>query len=208
MSKRHQHTGFTLIEVMVSVFLLAVLSGFAYETLSYVTRARDGMIGVFERTRAIESTLHTLTVDFEQLSPRPVRDLLGAALEPALLADGTGNRIVTLTHGGWSNSLGLQRSTFQRVSYRLDGGTLIREFQPVLDATLGSMPVKRELLKDVVSIKIRYLDSSRVWRDQWPVLIASPGGVGAGAMTRPIGVQISLTLKDIGTIVRLIEVPG
>ncbi len=208
MSTRQQHAGFTLIEVMVSVFLLAVLSGFAYETLSYVTRARDGMIGVFERTRAIESTLHVLMVDFEQLNPRPVRDLLGATSEPALLADGTNDRIVTLTHGGWSNPLGLQRSTFQRVTYRLDSGTLIREFQPVLDATLGSVPVKRELLKDVISIKIRYLDSSRVWRDRWPVLVASANGGANATMTRPIGVQITLQLKDIGTIVRLIEVPG
>jgi general secretion pathway protein J len=202
--------GFTLIEVMVSVFLLAILSGFAYETLSYVTRTRDGMLAVFERTKTIDSAVHLLTTDFEQLSPRPVRDLLGAATEPALLADGSGSRLVTLTRAGWSNPIGAPRGTFQRVTYRLEGGVLMREYLPVLDATLGTQPVKRAILGDVVSARLRFMDASHAWRDQWPALGIGSGSVPGGlpTATRPIAVEITLRLKDLGTIVRLVEVPG
>ncbi|MCX7058920.1 MAG: prepilin-type N-terminal cleavage/methylation domain-containing protein, partial [Proteobacteria bacterium] len=85
--RRSRHAGFTLIEVLVSVFLLSVLSAFAYETLNYVRRSREITSASFDRLRAIEMTVHTMVADFEQIQPRPVRDMIGTAVLPALLAD-------------------------------------------------------------------------------------------------------------------------
>ena len=208
MQHGRQRRGFTLIEVLVSVFLLAVLSTFAYQSLNYVRRSRELTAASFERLRAVELTLHTVVVDFEQLEPRPVRDVIGTAVLPALLADPRTTNIVSLTHGGWPNTAGLPRGTLQRVTYRLDGTTLVREHQTVLDATLANTVVRRDMLKDVGSIHLRYMDSTRTWQEQWP-----PLGMGGAAGTpslglRPLAVEIVIELKDIGRIVRIAEVPG
>jgi len=200
-------TGFTLIEVLVSGFLMAVLSGLAYESLNYVRRAREVTQSVYARLGAIELTVHMLASDFGQLSPRPVRDVVGTSVVPALLADSRTTNLATLTRAGWMNTAGLPRSTLQRVTWRLDGTRLIREHTSVLDATLSSPPVQRPMLEDVVSIHLRYLDAQRNWQETWPA--ASVGGpAGAALSSRPKAVEITLELKDLGIIRRLVEVPG
>jgi len=205
---RHAGRGFTLIEVLVAVFLLAVLSAFAYETLAYVSRSREATSAAFERIRGLELAVHTMVTDFQQLEARPVRDLLGQSALPAILADPRTTNLVTLTRGGWPNPAGLPRGTLQRVNYRLDNGTLIREYQTVLDATLANAPVKRELLKDVVRISFRYLDASRTWQEQWPPLASGPQGPTLPLRMRPMAVEITIELKDAGRITRLVEVPS
>ena len=113
---------------------------------------------------------------------------------------------MTLTRGGWPNPAGLPRGTLQRVNYRLDNGTLVREYQTVLDATLANAPVKRDLLTDVVRITIRYMDSSRVWQEQWPPLTSTPQGPTVGLGLRPMAVEIVIELRDAGRLTRLVEV--
>jgi len=201
--------GFTLIEVLVSVFLLSVLAAFAYETLNYVRRSRETTAAAFDRTRGLELAVHTLVTDFEQVEPRPVRDLLGVSVLPALLADPRTTNVVSLTRGGWPNPVGLPRGTLQRVNYRLDNGTLIREYRTVLDATLANSVVQRELLKGVKSVKIRYMDATGVWQEQWPALTAAAAASNAlPVSSRPIAVEITLDLEDVGKIVRVVELPG
>ncbi len=198
--------GFTLIEVLVSVFLLSVLSAFAYQTLDYVRKSRESTSVAYQRLREVELAVHTLVTDFEQAEPRPVRDVLGTSVVPAVLADPRTTNLVSLTRGGWPNSAGLPRGTLQRVTYRLENGTLVREHLTVLDATLANAPVRRELLKDVVSIGLRYMDTSRSWQDTWPPALAA--ATTASLTLRPMAVEIVLELRDLGRIVRLVEVPG
>ena len=200
--------GFTLIEVLVSVFLLSILAAFCYETLNYVRRSRESMSASFDRVRDLELAIHLMTTDFQQLEPRPVRDQLGTAVEPALLADARSANIVSLTRGGWPNSIGLPRGTLQRVTYLIDNGTLIRQYPTVLDATLANAPVRREILKDVIAVTIRYMDTTRTWQPQWPPLAANAGSLSPPMSSRPIAVEITFELKDAGKITRLVEVAG
>ncbi|MEI6458735.1 MAG: type II secretion system minor pseudopilin GspJ [Pseudomonadota bacterium] len=200
--------GFTLLEVLVSIFLMAVLSGLAFEALNYVRRSREVTRDVYARLGAIELTVHLLSSDFAQLAPRPVRDVVGTAYVPALLADSRTTNLVTLTRGGWMNTAGLPRSTYQRVTWRLADGTLVRDHSTVLDATLSNVPMQREMLTDIVSIRLRYMDAQRNWQETWPALSTVAGNSAAQLGTRPRAVEITLELKDLGIIRRLIEVPG
>jgi general secretion pathway protein J len=208
MSARRHRRGFTLIEVLVSVFLLAIVSALAYQALNYVRRARESTETAFARLRSVELAVHTLVTDFEQLEPRPVRDVVGTSVLPALLADPRTTNLVTLTRGGWPNTPGLPRGTLQRVTYRLDGTTLVREHLTVLDATLANAPVRRDLLKDVVSVHLRYMDSTRTWQEQWPP-IGMGGAAGAPSLgLRPLAIEVAIETRDFGRIVRIAEVPG
>jgi general secretion pathway protein J len=113
--------------------------------------------------------------------------------------------LVELTHAGWPNGAGLPRGTVQRVSYRLEERKLIREHWNVTDATLATPPIARELLQDVDSVEIRYMNNGREWVAEWP-----PAGSAADLAfrLRPLAVEITIVLADYGELRRLVEVPG
>jgi general secretion pathway protein J len=213
MHRRYRLAGFTLIEVLVSIFLLSIMSALAYGTLNYVMKARTITHDAFDRLRRVEMTMHYLVADFSQTGLRPVRDTLGETALPTLLADPRNTALVSLTRGGWTNWVGLPRSTQQRVTYRLEQDTLIREYQTVLDATLSTVPVRQPLLTGVKQITFRYLDATRTWQNQWPV--ANPNGATPGSIgptlplrTRPLAIEVVIELQDFGSLRRVIEVPG
>ena len=216
--KRHLYSpttadGFTLIEVLVSVFLLSIMSALCYGTLNYVMKARTITQDSFARLRDVEMTMHYLVNDVSQMTLRPVRDSLGETAQPTLLADPRNTALLSLTRGGWANWVGLPRSTQQRVTYRLEQETLIREYLPVLDATLSVTPTRQSLLSGVKQITFRYLDGTRAWQTQWPVLNldgAMPDGSGVNLplRTRPLAIEVVIELQDFGSLRRVIEVPG
>ncbi len=202
------HAGFTLIEMLVAVVILAILSGLAYGTYreARVSAARTAQS--MRRTREIELGLRMMVQDFAQIVPRPIRDPLGESRLPSLVGgaggDG-GDDLAVFTRDGWSNTAGQQRSTLQRVGYRLKGTTLERYYYTVLDPTSNDAPVVEKLLTGVKSVRIRYLDMNQTWDTAWP----PPGLPPAQQLTiRPIAVEIDIVFKDWGEVRRLVEVAG
>jgi type II secretion system protein J len=113
--------------------------------------------------------------------------------------------LVAFTRTGWANPAGIQRPALERVSYRLENGTVRRLHWPVLDATEATAPIKRDLLDHVKSITFRFLTDARQWTDQWPPL----GNAGtAGLRMRPLAIEVTIELEDWGRIRRVIEVPA
>ncbi len=196
--------GFTLVELLVSLAIFAILSVLAYGGYNNSVKQNEIARTSMQRLESLQTTMRLLTQDFEQLSPRPVRDVLGDGRLPALLADRRDQNIVSLTRAGWTNPAGLPRPTLQRVSYLLDeDGKLIRQHYNVLDATLANEPVKRELIDRVKSVRLRYMDGQKEWQEQWPPLNSPPTALARG---RPVAVEINIELEDIGEITRIIEV--
>jgi type II secretion system protein J len=140
---------------------------------------------------------------------------------------------IIFTRGGWSNPLGVTRSTEERVAYSLEDGKLMRAWWPELDGQAQVIPAKEPLLEDVSSIKIQYMDAtSKTFQDVWPPTQstqaqsitngsnpnatlnpngAANGTAGAGAAQAvnyplPIAVSITITLKDVGDVTRIVEV--
>ncbi len=197
--------GFTLVEVLVALLILAIMSALGYGTYRQARISSERAEMSLKRTREIEFGLRLMTQDFAQLSPRPVREPLGENRQPALRG-GTGSAtLIDLTRGGWSNTAGVQRSTLQRVSYTLVKDVLKRSYQTVLDPTLGNQPVVQDLFTAVTSVQINYLDPGRNWVPQWPPpTIAAPESL----WTRPVAVEIIIEFKDWGRVRRLVEVAG
>ncbi|MCX7058919.1 MAG: type II secretion system protein GspJ, partial [Proteobacteria bacterium] len=100
------------------------------------------------------------------------------------------------------------RGTLQRVTYRLDNGTLVREYLTVLDATLANAPVRRELLHNVGNVHLRYMDATRSWQDQWPPVGMGAAGGAPALGLRPMAIEIVIETPDLGRIVRIAEVAG
>jgi general secretion pathway protein J len=206
MKTRARHRGFTLIELLVALLILGIMSALGYGTYRQARISAERAEESMRRTREIEFGMRVLVQDFAELAPRPVRDSLGSPTRLAALRAGPGaSTLIDLTRGGWSNTAGQQRSTLQRVSYQLDGTVLKRSYQTVLDPALGYTPVVQNLLTQVKSIQLRFLDQNQAWSDLWPssTLVAP-----ASWWTRPVAVEINIEFKDWGKIRRLVEVAG
>ncbi len=113
--------------------------------------------------------------------------------------------LAELTHAGWSNTAGQQRSTLQRVSYALVDDVLKRAYTTALDTVQGAKPQIQDLFSGVKTIQFRYLDGNQTWQNQWPPPTLSST---EALWTRPVAVEVTIEFKDWGRVRRLIEVAG
>lgn len=196
--------GFTLLELLVAMAVFGIIGAMALGGLNAVISQTTQAHAQMERLTALQRTLRLMTNDLASLQPRWVRDELGTQWEPPLVTDRAGTFLLRVSRGGWSNPAGLpHRGTLQRVQYRIDDGTLIREYWPVMDHVLGQEPRREELLNEVSSLKFLYLDDQGEWQAEWPPL---QRGTAVRTAARPRAVRIQLELKDWGQIERLVEV--
>ena len=86
MRARAAHRGFTLIELMVAVFITAIVLSMGYGAVNQALTNHEALDARQERLLAVQTTMRLLTQDFTQLAPRPVRQPLGDGWLPALLA--------------------------------------------------------------------------------------------------------------------------
>ena len=208
---RRRDQGFTLLEVLVALFIAALMFAIGYGAIQQGLTSRESVKAAQTQLLELQTAVRLLEQDFAQLAPRPVRQAVGEEpAQPALQGALPGTQpIVALTRDGWANPAGLQRAGLQRVAYFLENGTLRREYWNVLDPTLASTTARRNLLSHVKTFTIRYLDVNRQWQDQWPpatstVLIGS--SLELMLRERPLAVEITIDTEDWGKIVRIIEI--
>ncbi|HKX98312.1 MAG TPA: type II secretion system minor pseudopilin GspJ [Steroidobacteraceae bacterium] len=205
MTARPRQHGFTLIEILVATVILAVMGMIAYRGIAEARVAVVNAEGHLDRLRDVQRAVQLMTADFRTVTLRKVREPIGDGFRGVIQRDTSGVALVELSRAGWSNGAGLPRGTGQRVVYRLEDGKLFREHWNVMDPTLATPLVKRELLDGVERVEMRYLTSGREWIAEWPQV----GNTRQGDFyERPLAVEITLVLADYGEIRRLVEVPG
>jgi general secretion pathway protein J len=198
--------GFTLIELMVALFITALVFAMGYGAVNQALSSRQSLEDRQARLLAIQTAMRVFAQDFDQLSLRTVRDPAGQSWLPVILSGQSSQPYVTLTRGGWANPAGVQRPALQRVTYSLDDKVLSRNYTPVLDSLVTTTLVKRELLDGVKGVTFRYMDVTRQWRDQFPPQTQA-GAQLQNLRLRPIAVEVTLDLEDYGKITRIFEVP-
>jgi general secretion pathway protein J len=197
--------GFTLLEILVATVILAVMGVIAYRGIAEARVAVGNAEGHLDRLRHVQRAVQLVTADFRNVTRRSVREPIGDGYRATLMRDPSGVALVELSRAGWSNGAGLPRGTVQRVVYRLEEGKLFREHWNVVDPTLATPLVKRELLDGVERVEIRYFTAGREWIAEWPQV----GGTGESDFyERPLAVEIKIVLDDYGEIRRVVEVSG
>jgi len=195
--------GFTLLELLVAMFIAAVIFAMGYGSINQAVKTRIQLQEQQAKLIELQTAVRVIEQDFVQVMPRPIRQPVGSDFYPAMMASTTTQPVVALTRAGWTNPTGLQRPQLQRVAYFFEKGTLRREYWTVLDPTQSSKTVKRDLLTHLKSVSLRFYSQGQTWATQWPL-----SQIRGEDATLPIAVEITLETEDWGKIVRIFELPG
>ncbi|PCJ20471.1 MAG: type II secretion system protein GspJ [Gammaproteobacteria bacterium] len=174
-SLRHKPTGsspartkgFTLIELIVAIFIFAVIGVASTSILSSMLDTNELSQKRGDVLSELQRGMLFMGRDLEQIVARSIRDELGSS-QPGVAGD---EQTVEFTRNGWNNPIPgkLVRSDLQRVRYSFEEGRVMREYWPVLDRAQDSQPIRREFIPGLTNFSIRYFDSqAKEWLSFWP----------------------------------------
>ena len=206
MNVRHRSAGFTLLELLVSLAIFAILATMAYMALNTVFTARKEVEKRAARLTELQTAFMVMERDIEEAVARPVRDDLGDE-QAALKGGGVGTTVLMLTRTGWRNPLGAARSDLQRVAYGFNNHQLLRQSWSTLDRGPGNDPYGEVLINGVSAVDVRFLGADRQWVGYWPPE-SNTAAQNQDLMQMPLAVEISVDVDGWGRIVRLFRVPG
>ncbi|MEW4466554.1 type II secretion system minor pseudopilin GspJ [Parasphingorhabdus sp. JC815] len=160
-----QH-GFTLVEMMVALFIFSLLSLAGIALLRGAVNSNEVTDKKLSDMAQMQRLVSLMEADLSQAVPRPYRNERGERM--AAFASETGNRergFLSFTRGGHSNINNKPRSNMQRVSYRLSEGQLQRFQYEMTDGGLISEPAL--LLEGISGLTIGFRDKRGQWISHW-----------------------------------------
>jgi general secretion pathway protein J len=193
----NRHSGFTLLEILVALFVFTILSMMMTGALRSVINTQSGTERSAARIRDLQIALVRMSRDVEQIVNRPVRNANGSEAS-AFFGTPKG---FAFTHGGLAGS-GQRHQVLQRTQYSYNQRGLWRLVWDVLDQAPNSpKPSQREVLANVNAAKFEYLDDKHAAHGEWPVS-------GSSSQPLPRAVRITLTITDWGTIRQTYVIPA
>ena len=190
--------GFTLVEILIALFIFAIVSSIVAVSLRTVIDAQSGTERSSTEFRNLEMAWIIIANDIEQAVNRPIFNAEGREEAAFIGAQSS----MTFTHMGWRNPHGkLLRSTLQRTRYQLQGHSLLREIWSMLDQGDGARPSARPLLQNVASLYFQYLDDQGRVSEIWPVVQQ------AAPTPLPRAVRVILALTDGRKMSQLYVIP-
>ena len=145
--------GFTLVEVVVALFIFAMLATAGVSLLSFTVKAQSASARVLSNVSDERRLSALLITDLGQAVPRVSRDEVGRP-RPAFQAN-QGKLLFAFVRGG---------AKPQHVEIRLDKGTLVRVATPFVDGAAPGKPLVLET--GVERAKLRFRRKSD-WQDDW-----------------------------------------
>ena len=193
--------GFTLIEVLVAMAILAVVIMATHQILDSTTKAKEASDEKIAELNGLQTAFRLMDQDFSQMTQRTVRNEAGDAQEQYLLAgryilesqyDG-----IAFVRDGWVNPINLlRRSELQAVGYRVLDDNLERVYRVYVDQLDNMEPRVQVVLKGIEELKFEFLDANNEWQEQWQI------------KALPKAVAVTLQQIEAEPIRRVFLVPG
>jgi general secretion pathway protein J len=149
----HRQAGFTLVEVLISLFIFALISVGTMMALIQSLEGKDRLRSAVAEINELNAARAIIRADITRLTLRPMRDELGGNMPYVLTTDG--GALLTFTRRGVENPGGLEaRGDLQRVEYHFENGNLIRRTLAHENPAQSPKTYDRILLDDLQDAKL------------------------------------------------------
>lgn len=211
-----QVQGFTLIEMLVALLMIAILFTLVFEALSGATASREGTREAGDNLADLQRTFMWMDQDINQLIPRSIRDAYGTTQKSIVHSEASSERVLEFTRSGWPNPMELNRSDIVRVAYELapdekansrrkkgepEVYSLYRIYWRDADRADEEPTRRRRIARHVRALKVRFMDDKRSWQSSWP-----PLNQGQGGDVMPRAIELELDTQDWGKLRRVFRV--
>ena len=190
-------SGFTLVEVLISLMIFAMLAAAGAAVLGvtidnrFAVKAQSDRVGDLQRMRSL------LRADLGQATARRARGPSGRPAPQAMTGPMTpSDPVLTLTRSGWSNPGEQARPSLQRVEYRLVDNRMERRVASQLDGARPGPP--QVLYRGVRDVTVAFLRDGE----------AAPAFTSTLERPLPDAVRITMTLDGYGPVEQLFLVGG
>ena len=183
--------GFSLIEILIAVFLMALLSTLGMVMLNSALSAKDQLNQVVAETEELQLARAVIREDLSQMVLRTNKDELGQPRANAF----EGGRYSSseplfsfVTNGRERVDPQTKLSSLQFVSYRFENSQLIRDSRDHLDPAPDTPINSRVMIEDIRDLDVTFYNGVD-WEEYWNGYSATnDGGVNA-----PLAVRFVLT---------------
>lgn len=146
--------GFTLVEVLISMFIFSLISVGALIALTSTLNARDAAETRLAELEDLAATRQLMAEDFIMMVYRENRDGLGGFIDSSAM--GSRENYFDLIRRGRLNPDGIfPRGDLLRVSWRVENGQLIRSFLPHENPAYVEPALDRVILNGVSGMDVR-----------------------------------------------------
>lgn len=225
LSRARRQGGFTLLEMMVALAIAGAIAAISYQALSVASDGAERTREVMDRINALDRTWQIIGADFRHIlppEPGPTGMRFSFQSDP-LNGIGQDERLLLFSRHAWLNPMERLRSDLQEVSYRLEEGTLWRDYRPVRNRPFDELDFEEQALNQrmvegVERFELLFLsrslmsrsgrsalesdDYTRDWALAWP----DPNQVGGDPTELPLAVLVRIEIEGVGVSERLFEI--
>ena len=193
--------GFTLIELLVALAIFAILSAFAYRSLTTLLDSRAVLEQESRKWRDVALFVGRFERDLQSVLNRRSIGASGTAMAPISSVVDLGGTVVeglAITRSGatlYASALAAP----QRIAYRAIDDRIERLAWNAADIAPRAEPAATPVLAGARKLSFRYLDARGEWRAQW----GQPGSTDP----LPAAVEVTLELSGGERITRLVDLP-
>lgn len=175
-----QLQGFTLVELLVALFVFSLISAFAYRAVNTLVKTGDAMEIEMAALTSAQRAIQSMERDLRQKS---VQVVASTEAEPVVTADKTQLDLTLL-----ANSSTTTKQVLKHIRYSLKDKALIRETWNNNKETSAAPDDTSTLLKKVAALEITALDqAASTTSNSWPAYF-----------------QVKIEQEDLGLINKII----
>ena len=180
--------GFTLIETLIALSLLAIISVMSFQAIEVVINADERSRAKESGAAEIQRAWQIIHRDLIHLRNRPFKDGLGGT-EPAYISD-SDQFGVRFSRGG-GPMIATNPSGIRRIYYSLSGsGQLLRQSWGISESPRYSDGITLVVLDEVLEVLFEQLDDAKGYTVIWPPASRQGNGVF------PKMIRVTMRLKN------------